>query len=219
MVRVRPASLIGEVIDLVVFLVILVQEPLHLGPGIPVNVFCSGGEQDRTDRKKESERSSLKWLYNAKRRRTPPPYHACNRVRSTQQFFKRNEDQASFQAMEGRQRLRKNQTQWLCLTYASRRKPVNDYAARDVRQVQIESILGTSARGKQATDKNRTTLVRPPQVSVSLTSKCEEEHVLCLLVLNRLKFVKKILLELLMRQMESGLSNKSSRSGVVQQNA
>lgn len=44
LVRVSPTSLVGEVIDLVVVFVVLVQQPLHLGPGIPVDMFCGVGD-------------------------------------------------------------------------------------------------------------------------------------------------------------------------------
>lgn len=39
LVRVRPPWLAGEVVNLVLALVILVQQPLHLGARVPIDVF------------------------------------------------------------------------------------------------------------------------------------------------------------------------------------
>lgn len=39
LVRVRPPWLASEVVNLVLALVIRVQQPLHLGPRVPIDVF------------------------------------------------------------------------------------------------------------------------------------------------------------------------------------
>lgn len=43
LVRIRSARFIGEVVYLVVPLVILFQQPLHLGPRVTVDVLCDDG--------------------------------------------------------------------------------------------------------------------------------------------------------------------------------